>query len=221
MLENIPGRAAACFFGLLMIIALSTESVHACACCSEPGTRVTYIQKTDQFIRDLVKQFEVAEKADIYMTEAGFDMIKGLNQIRKEDESTTGMIDFFSSGSFTGRSWNITLRSPKGLGATYTMSMPLKYTEFKVDIHDEENRPNGPLLYKEIRFEGPLTSATGFAKAGVIRGTRFELVFSGRGLGCNEVTDFKHWRLEVTGPRADYAFYGKLASGEEPATATR
>jgi hypothetical protein len=147
------------------------------------------------------------------MTEAGFDAIEGIDQIAKEDEEAQGILDFSSTGSFAGNLWKLNLRSPKGLSAIYSISVPLKYNQFKVDIHDEEKRANGPRLYKEIRFDGTLTGATGFAKAGAVRGTKYSLVFQGRGSGCDEVEDFTHWRLDIDGPRAGYTFFGKLRSG--------
>ncbi len=213
-------KAAIHLFGLLVTISLLSGNIFACACCAEPGTRHNYSAKTDSFIRDLVKEFKLANKADLFMTEAGFDTITGIAPIAKEDETAKGMLDFSSTGSFAGNIWKLTLKSPKGLAATYSISVPLKYSEFKVDIHDQENRPNGPLLYKEIRFDGLLTSATGFAKAGAVRGTKYSLVFQGRGLGCNEVEDFTHWRLDIDGPKAGYAFFGKLSSGRKPEAAT-
>jgi hypothetical protein len=210
-------RAAMNLFGLLVTLSMLSGNIFACACCAEPGTRMNYTAKTDSFIRDLVKEFKLANKADLYMTEAGFDMIEGIDPIAKEDEATQGMLDFSSIGSFTGKTWKMTLKSPKGLAATYTIPVPLKYSEFKVDIHDKEGRPNGPWLYKEIRFDGTLTNATGFAKAGAVRGTKYSLVFQGRGVGCNEVEDFTHWRLDIDGPKAGYAFFGKLSNGRKDA----
>ena len=207
-------KAAIHRFGLLVTFSLLSGNIFACACCAEPGTRIDYKGKTDQFIRDLVKEIKFSDKADIYMTEAGFDSIEGLDPIAKEDEATTGMIDFSSTGIFTGRGWQITLKTPKGLSATYSLPIPVRYSEFKVDIHDQDGRPNGPLLYKELRFEG-LVTATGFARAGAVRNTKFSLVFSGRGYGCNEVEDFTHWNLDIDGPKAGYAFYGKLSSGRK------
>lgn len=213
-------KAAIYSFGLLVTLSILSGNIFACACCAEPGTRMSYTTKTDSFIRDLVKEFKVADKAELFMTEAGFDTIEGIPAIAKEDETAQGMLDFSSTGSFAGNIWKMTLKSPKGLAATYSIPVPLKYSEFKVDIHDQEGRPNGPWLYKEIRFAGTLTSASGFAKAGAVRGTKYELVFSGRGVGCNEVEDFTHWRLDIDGPKAGYAFFGKLSSGrnETPST---
>ncbi|MDI1242653.1 MAG: hypothetical protein PSX80_12120 [bacterium] len=208
-------KAAIHLFGLLVAISIFSGNIFACACCAEPGTRLNYTTKTDSFIRDLVKEFKLADKADLFMTEAGFDTITGIDPIAKEDETAQGTLDFSSAGSFSGNVWKLTLRSPKGLAAIYSIPVPLRYSEFKVDIHDQDGRPNGPWLYKEIRFEGALTSATGFAKAGAVRGTKYTLVFQGRGAGCNEVEDFTHWRLDIDGPKAGYAFFGKLSSGRK------
>ena len=87
---------------------------------------------------------------------------------------------------------------------------------FAADIHDNEDKGLGPLLYKEFRFKGNVSSASGFMRASVTRGTTYFLVFQGRGRGCDEVYDFKNWRLEIDGPRASYAFFGKLTSTETP-----
>jgi len=81
---------------------------------------------------------------------------------------------------------------------------------YMVDMHDQEDRPNGPLLYKELRFKGNLTSGSGFFGSGVTKPTTFFLVFQGRGNGCDNASDYSHWRLEITGRKADYSFFGKL-----------
>ena len=215
-------KAAIHLFGLLVTLSLLSGNIFACACCAEPGTYSRYTAKPDKFVIDLVKEFKFAEKSELFMTEAGFDTIEGIDPIRKEDEAVPGILDFISTAVFNGRAWQLTLRSPKGLSAKYSLPVPLKYTEFRVDIHDQEDRPNGPWLYKEIIFEGTVASATGFAKAGAVRGTKYSLVFQGRGVGCNEVEDFTHWRLDIDGPKAGYAFYGKLSSGrkDEPESTT-
>ncbi|HQU93568.1 MAG TPA: hypothetical protein PLK77_14785 [Pyrinomonadaceae bacterium] len=209
-------KAAVYSFGLLVTLSMLSGDIFACACCAEPGTRSEYTTKTDSYIRDLIKEIKFADKADLFMTEAGFDTITGIDPIRKEDEQLGGpLVEFSTAGSFSAKGWLMTIKSGKGLSATYNLPIPLKYTEFRVDIHDRTEMPLGPWLYKEIRFTGVLGSATGFAKAGAVRGTKYELVFSGRGVGCNEVEDFTHWRLDIDGPKAGYAFFGKLSSGRK------
>ncbi len=93
--------------------------------------------------------------------------------------------------------------------------MPSQMVTFKVDIHDEDDRPNGPILYKEFRFKGNVSGGTGIFRSSIARPSTYFLVFQGRGNGCDNASDFTHWRLEVSGPRADYAFYGKLDSAAE------
>lgn len=184
----------------------------ACACCAEPGTYYLGTSKPSEYSLSVIRDFSFERPADLYMTEAGFDMIDGLDPIKKEYESETWTADthFDLAASFTRNIWRFNLKTPKGLAGTLVLPMPTQMVTYKVDIHDEENRPNGPNLYKEFRFKGTLSSATGFTRGGWIRGTTYFLVFQGRGNGCDNASDFTHWRLEIDGPRADYAFYGKL-----------
>jgi hypothetical protein len=208
-------KAAIHLFGLIVTLSLLSGNIFACACCAEPGMRSEYTAKTDQYIRDLVKEIKFAPETNLFITEAGFDNVTGIDPVRKEDEQLGGpLVEFSTVGSFSAKGWQLTLRTGKGLTATYSLPTPLKYTEFKVDIHDRKEMPLGPWLYKELRFKGHVT-ATGFAKAGAVRNTRYELVFSGRGVGCNEVEDFTHWRLDIDGPKAGYAFFGTLSSGRK------
>jgi len=209
-------KAAIHLFGLLVTLSLLSGNIFACACCAEPGTRSEYTTKTDSFIRDLMKQIKFAPETDLFMTEAGFDTITGIDPIRREDEQLGGpLVEFSTVGAFSAKGWLMTLKTGKGLSATYNLPIPLKYAEFRVDIHDRKEMPLGPWLYKEIRFAGLLGPTTGFAKVGAVRGTRYSLVFQGRGVGCNEVEDFTHWRLDIDGPKAGYAFFGKLSSGRK------
>lgn len=200
----------------LVLSTLLAGNVFGCACCAEPGTYFMRTAKPDKFVIDLVSEFAFAQKAKLYMTEAGFDTIEGLSAIQKEDEAAMGVMDYIAGGSFANKTWKLNLKTPKGSTAALTLPMPLKFTEQKADIHDVEDRPNGPWLYKELRFEGPVSNATGFARAGFVRGTTYSLVFQGRGVGCDEVEDFTHWHLSIDGPKAGYAFYGKLSSGRKP-----
>lgn len=196
----------------LALLALGPVSILACACCAEPGTYIFGTDKPQSYYLDVVRDFEFSRPADLYMTEAGFEMIKGLNPIKNEYESGdwTAESSFDLAASFTGKLWTFNLKTPKGQKATLVLPMPAQMTTYKVDIHDQEDRPNGPLLYKEFRFKGSLSSAGGFARSGFVRGTSYFLVFQGRGNGCDNASDYTHWRLEIDGPRADYAFFGKL-----------
>lgn len=209
----------ASLFVIAFMIAAFAGNALACACCAEPGTYSIRTLKPDPYHLDLLGELKFASKAKLFMTEAGFEMIKGLDPLRKEDEgvdaSITDGLDLATS--FAGRRmWTFEIRTPKGLRGSVTFPMPASMVSFAADIHDNEDAGLGPLLYKEFRFKGSVSSATGFMRAGITRGTTYFLVFQGRGRGCDEVYDFKNWRLEIDGPRAGYAFYGKLMSSEIP-----
>lgn len=204
---------ASLIFCPVLIAAFSTQAL-ACACCAEPGTYSIWTGKPSAYLMDVVNDLEFDNRADIYMTETGFDMVRGLDPIRKEYESDqwTALSKFDLVSTFTNKVWRLNFKTPKGSPGSFVLPMPTQMLTFKVDIHDEEDRPNGPLLYKEFRFKGTFTSANGFARSGVVRGTSYFLVFQGRGNGCDNASDFTHWRLEIMGPRAYYSFFGKLAS---------
>jgi hypothetical protein len=206
-------------FVTLLLIAASAADVLACACCAEPGTYSIRTLKPDSFHLELLGELKFAPKAKLFMTEAGFEMIKGLDAVEKEDAAVEASITdgFDLAASFSvRRTWNFEFRTPKGLRGSVTFPIPASMVSFAADIHDNEDKGLGPLLYKELRFKGNVSSATGFMRAGVARGTTYFLVFQGRGRGCDEVFDFKNWRLEIEGPRAGYAFYGRLTSSETP-----
>ena len=202
-----------------MLTVMFTGNAFACACCAEPGTYYLRTSKPDSFYLGLLNEFTFAPKANLYITEAGFDMIRGLDPIKAEDEATEVSIteDFNLAAAFVNNNaWRFTFKSPGGKIGSLMLLMPAQMVSFKVDTHDEDGRPNGPLLYKEFRFKGSVGSATGFTRSGIVKGTTFFLVFQGRGNGCDEVQNFKDWRLEIDGPRASYAFYGKLSSADKP-----
>ena len=204
-------------FAALILIAASPVVSLACACCAEPGIYFLSTYRPKEFELGLLKEFRFEKKAKLYMTEAGFDMIKGLDGISKESEmdaylQTYDQFDLVNG--FTGRQWQFEMRSAGGKKGTLTLPLPAQMVNFKVDIHDEEDRPNGPLLYKEYRFKGTVSAATGIFRTSSVRPTSFFLVFQGRGVGCDEASNYTHWRLEIDGPKAAYAFYGKLTPPE-------
>lgn len=195
-------------------IAIFSGMSLACACCAEPGTYYLRTIRPDAYRLGILSEFQFAKSADLFMTEAGYDMIRGLDPVRIEDDTapyiSPGGFDLVAE--FTRKTWNFNIKTPKGLSGTLTLPLPAQMLEYKVDIHDEAEQPNGPLLYKEFRFKGSVAKATGFTRGGFIRGTSYFLVFQGRGNGCDDVSDFTNWRLEISGPKADYAFFGKLTS---------
>jgi hypothetical protein len=60
-------------------------------------------------------------------------------------------------------------------------------------------------------LKGRLTGRA-FFKAGITAGTKYLLVFQGRGNSCDVAENFTHWQLKITGKKADYSFYGELGA---------
>ncbi|MEP7077322.1 MAG: hypothetical protein ABI878_16070 [Acidobacteriota bacterium] len=200
-----------------MCLAASVSAL-ACACCAEPGTYSIWTGKPNNYQTGLLKDIEFQKDAALYMTEAGFDGIKGLRGIQKEYESdswTATPGEFNLTNPFKSSAWRFQLETKGGRSGTITLPLPAKMLIFKADIHD---RPENSeiTLYKEFRFQGKVGAATGFFKPDMTAATSYFLVFQGRGNGCDNAEDFTHWRLEITGPKASYSFFGKPAAATAP-----
>lgn len=191
-----------------------------CACCAEPGMYSESTSKVEDYDLEVVKGFEFGKKTNIYMTEADFEIIRGLDPLRKDfDNWTEGLEIFDFANAFSNRRWTFDFKSKTGKTGRLVLPMPLRVEKFKIDPRDGRGSGGGgPLLYKEFRFRGPVGGGTGFFRSGIGPRTSYFLVFQGRGNGCDNTEDFAHWRLEINGPKAQYAFFGELASGpSEPA----
>ncbi len=195
-------------FGLIF-----PSNAMACACCAEPGTYMIRTGKASEYELGLLREMTFDGEATLFMTEAGFDGIKGLSEAEMgmEAEGWTGSVqDFDIANTFVAKTWKFNFEASTGKSGILTLPMPAQMLQFKVDIHDNKDRGLGPVLYKEWRFRGAVSSGTGIFKSSIIRPTSYFLVFQGRGNGCDNAEDFTHWRLEINGRKAKYAFFGKL-----------
>ena len=189
--------------GLVFSLFLSFNSFATyCACCSEKGYySISYSKPTDYQL-DLLKAMKFGSMANLYMDAGAEENIKGISPI-------TETYDF--NGSFLNPNWNFTVKTGDKSGVL-TLPIPLKMINYKVDTHqnDTEESHGDPVLYKEWRFEGVTTGGTGIFKSGFAPKTKYFLVLQGRGNVCDNAEDFSHWRLEITGKKASYAFFGKF-----------
>lgn len=203
-------------FALFLIFTFAASSAFACACCAEPGHYSIRTNKPSQYQLKMLEEIGFDKTARLFMTEAGFEMIKGLDELEAEMSAPDWIADSSEinlSGVFATRSWKLNFKTPKGKTGVLTLPLPSEMVNYSVDIRDGKNGGGGPLLYKEWRFKGRVQSGTGFLQAGVARPTTYFLVFQGRGNGCDDVTNFSDWHLEINGSRAKYEFFGKLSSG--------
>jgi hypothetical protein len=160
--------------------------------------------KPDEFKLSVIKRILFSTKADLWTGEAEpEDAAKGLAHPANSYSLT---------GSLVGNVWKLTFRNGDESG-TLDLPLPAKMLRFAADIHGELAKPGypEPLLYKEWRFEGEV-KGTGVFKAGITAGTKYLLVFQGRGNSCDAAENFTHWQLKITGKKADYSFYGELGA---------
>ena len=202
-------------FAVICLMAFADNAL-ACACCAEPGTYMIWAGKPGEVELRILDSMKFDKKTTLYMTEAGFDSIKGLSEVEKEDSDVGGMWDgtFDLVNEFTKSGWKFTIKTPRGKTGTLVLPVPTQMVQYKVDIHDTEDAGLGVHLYKEFRFKGTVRSGTGFFGSSIVKPTTYFLVFQGRGNGCDDISDFTHWHLEINGKKADYEFNGKLTAAQ-------
>ena len=200
-----------------LISSIFAVNALGCACCSERGTYALGTGKLTSYEMEIVKEIKFHKRASLFMTEAGFDTITGLSSIEKDffESGDNSEGDFDLANSFANKIWTFTFKTSKGKIGTLRLPMPTQVTTFRADIHDGSDQGLGPLLYKEFRFKGTVAAGSGFLGSSIKAPANYFLVFQGRGLACDDVSDFRAWNLEITGKKASYQFYGKLSSGNK------
>jgi hypothetical protein len=188
-----------------------TPRVSACACCSDDGEYRLDSRKPSDYQLGQLQEIRFGKKAYL---------IETMN-VDEETKAPSHQADSYAvSAAFNGHLWKLVF-SDGGASGTLTLPFPVKMWSYAVDTHDGQKSPGGgPMLYKEWRFEGQVTG-TGIFKKGLIAPTKFFLVFQGRGNRCTDAGSFTHWRLEIIGRKARYAFYGELAEASNASLQNR
>jgi hypothetical protein len=203
---NSSGR----FFHIIVLtIALLScvpTEARACACCSDTGTySLQSNQSISGYVLDQIKGIEFASAAQLFTVDGPDpeDQIKGLATF-SENHAITAVKE--------SKQWRLKFQAEDGKSGELILVLPSKVATFAVDIHNGETNTAGrPLVYKEWRLEGRATGNEMF-KEGFAAPARYTLIFQGRGNRCDNADDFTHWRLQISGKKADYAFFGELAS---------
>ena len=197
---------------VFVFVAMFSSETFACACCAEKGQYEISTTKPDKYKTELLTAMKFNNAAELYMTAAGFDGIKGLNPIKTSYEANNweATPDFFTvENMFAAKTWKFNFTTADGKKGTLDLPLPTQMVSFRADIHDSPENSE-VLLYKEWRFKGTVKSGNGFFKSGILNPTSYFLVLQGRGNNCDNAEDFKNWRLEISGKNADYAFFGNL-----------
>ncbi len=112
-----------------MILTASTISF-ACACCAEPGTYQVSTTTPDTYQLGLLKDMRFGKSAEVYMTEAGEDDIKGIAGL---DLDQVSIVDVF-----TNNTWKVEISGTNGKKGTLLLPRPAKMTTRKVDLRDKQ-----------------------------------------------------------------------------------
>jgi len=193
---------------LCLFAASSPAFATFCACCAERGYYELTNAKPDKFHLDLIKEFNF-DTAELYTDNAGFKAIKGLAEIEKDSEAGND-ISFSIVDAFLQKSWRLYVTDGTGRKGSLVLPMPATMTRYKADHHTSES-PDA-VLYKEFIFNGKVATGSGFLRSANSKPTSYTLIFQGKGNMCDEASNFTHWRLQLNGAKADYAFFGKLKS---------
>ena len=177
------------------------ESASACACCADPGEyRFVPDAPISDYQRAQLAGIQFTDTARLYLTDAGEEAVKGLASVTQEN-TVSAIIE--------PARWQLTFRTADGKSGTLKLIPPARLTTLAADLHETEDAGQGPILYKEWRCEG-VAKGDGIFQEGFAAPARYTLVLQGRGNRCDNAEDFKHWRLEISGKAASYAFFGTL-----------
>ena len=189
--------------GLLFCVSAETRG---CACCSDQGTdSVKHNEPLSGYMLEQINGMQFASAAQLFLVD-GPDLEEQVKGLASTSES------YVISAVTEPKQWRLTFRTEDGKSGELILALPSTVAKFAVDIHNGETNAAGrPLLYKEWRLEGRATGNEMF-KEGFAAPARYALIFQGRGNACDNADDFTHWRLEISGKKAAYAFFGELAS---------
>jgi hypothetical protein len=193
------------FLFTFTLFSLSVKAEAFCACCAEDGEYSISVLKPDSFYLGVLEEIQFAT-ANLYTNAGSPENILGISPLAD---------NYSVKGLFQNKAWKFNITDDKGKNGTLLLPMPTTMVSFMVDLHQHEpGQTAGPVLYKELRFKYKVRQGTGIFQKGMTPATEYFLVLQGRGNNCPSSTDFSHWRLEVTGKKASYAFYGNLKTTE-------
>lgn len=189
----------------ISLLTVYPSVAFACACCADDGFYSISTKKPGNLELGELKKIRFAT-ANLFMTAAGEESVSGINPIG-ENYSLSGLLE--------GSVWKLNFKDEANRSGSLNLLKPVSMVTFMADIHDgKQGGAGGPLLYKEWRFKYKTGGGTGIFQKGLTSPADYFLVLQGRGNACTQAEDFTNWRLEITGRKADYAFYGKLASAQ-------
>jgi hypothetical protein len=187
---------------LLFVSLLDATPARACACCSDPGMRFEAANDIDQYEKDVLGQVRFDDTAQLFLTPAFPEDIKGI--VAPSDKP-------YQFRGITGpKRWTFELSDSAGKQGTIVFPLPRRLVRFMVDPRDEEatSAGGGPRLYKEWRLAST-ADLSGLVAENEDK-AQATLILHGHGNGCTAAEDFTHWTLQVSGPDVTFTLLGKL-----------
>lgn len=186
---------------MAVMLLLWPVRVNACACCSEEGVWYENTERIDQYRLGELNRLRFAALARPLVDAEG-----------EEGGELAGNLGSDISVTLLKRQgrWDLRFKDKQGRTGTLTLTVPATITEFSVDMRDgQKSAGGGPMLYKEWRLTGAVSS-TGIFRKAISPQTKYRLILHGSGNACTDAESFDNWTLQVFGPRTSYSLYGKF-----------
>jgi hypothetical protein len=191
-------------------LVLLPLDIFACACCAERGFHSIKSEKLDGYLGDEISRLSFGS-ATLY-SDAGYpDTIAGIDPLGE-----TLKLNDNSMKSI----WDASLIDDKARKASLSLVKPAEFELFMTD-REPLSKTTMVTLYKEIRFDFKVGSASGFLEKGIDPETKYRLILQGTGNACTSAPDFKSYVLQIRGKNAGYSFYGALSVKEDMVMQTR
>jgi len=187
---------------LVFVSLFHATPARACACCSDPGMRFEAAEDIDQYEKDELGRIRFDDTAQLFITPAFPDDIKGI--VAPSDKP-------YGFRGITGpKRWTFELSDSARKQGTIVFPLPRRLVRFMVDPRDDEatSAGDGPRLYKEWRLAS--TADLSGLVAENKKKAQATLILQGHGNGCTMAEDFTHWTLQVSGPDVRFTLLGKL-----------
>jgi hypothetical protein len=192
-------RAIPVLMAVFLVFA-ATQQAAACACCSSVGERSELTVKLNSGHVAELERLRFERTAQLFLGEADPDSVKGIATPSDRYELDASRVNDRFVFSF---------RDAKDRGGTLTLARLNAISIFHVDTRQQDERPQGPALYKEWRLTAK-AAGTGIFTPGLGAQQTLTLVLQGLGNNCTSPHDFTHWTLKMWGPKAKYHFFGNL-----------
>lgn len=190
------------FFSVLALACLAGNPLWACACCASDGERFEIVGPLEEAFYGDLEDLTAFGPAEFVTGECGTDCVDGVEDAQYEYQP-----DFRVQGN------RVTIRlSDIGGTARGTLffELPEIMIYYGVDTNPEFES-NGPLLYKELIFDGGIEGTGDFAA--LVPGTTAKLVLAGRSNHCSDAGDLETWSIDVDSEGINFRIFGRLAVG--------